>query len=192
MPYSIIEELSAKYVENRSKFFSYAFFCDSEEKQREILRGIKSEHIGCSHVCFASNINERFYSSDDREPSGTAGAQIEGAIKRSELVNVLVVVVRYFGGVKLGTQHLSGAYRLSSEMVIDNNTTKVEKYFAYSSCASYDTFSEIKRIATKNGLKIFDEKFDENVKFCIFLRENQENLLKNKCFLQKMDKFCYF
>lgn len=194
MPNCIVKEKSAKYIESKSKFYSYSFFCDSVDRQNEILKSLRQKHIGCTHVCFASSIDEgeiKLYSSDDREPSGTAGAQLASVLKKNDLVNVLLVVVRFFGGVKLGVQNLSHAYKLSGEMCIENNTHPVEKYFKYKASSSYENFDAIKRVVIKSGLKIFDEQFDENINFSMFLTEKTEILLKNLCYFEKTDEFSY-
>lgn len=94
----------------RSVFIANVCACHNEEEAKTFLNRITSEHHNATHNCRAYIIGETEYSSDDGEPSGTAGRPILNAIKRSGLVNVMVIVTRYFGGVKLGVRGLIDAY----------------------------------------------------------------------------------
>ena len=94
----------------RSVFIANVEICHNEEESKSFLNRITSEHHNATHNCRAYIIGETEYSSDDGEPSGTAGRPILNAIKRSGLVNVMVIVTRYYGGVKLGVRGLIDAY----------------------------------------------------------------------------------
>lgn len=94
----------------RSVFIANLEPCHNETEARDFLARITSQHRNANHNCRAYIIGNREYSSDDGEPSGTAGKPILNAIKRSGLVNVMVIVTRYFGGVKLGVRGLIDAY----------------------------------------------------------------------------------
>ena len=190
----IIGEKNEKYVENRSKFFSYIFFCDNLEKQEQIIRKIKSNHPSATHVCFASIIDEgeiKTYSNDDREPSNTAGGQILLALKKNDMVNTLCVVVRYFGGVKLGTVNLSKAYKTSAEMAIEENTKEVVKKTKYDCECSYENYDKIKKILAKNNLQVCAETFCESVKFSVYLTDNEEHILDEKCDKTRKNDYKY-
>ncbi len=107
----------------RSRFIGRAEPCYSDEGAREILKKIKAEYRDATHHCYAYVINSKGYksefSSDNGEPPGTAGRPILGAIKRSGLENIIVVVTRYFGGKKLGVRGLIEAYGLTAEKTLE-------------------------------------------------------------------------
>ena len=115
-----IPEHSAAYEEKikRSVFIASLEVCHDEDEVRNFLARVVSQHRDATHNCRAYIIKDSEYSSDDGEPSGTAGKPILNAIKRAGLVNVMVVVTRYFGGVKLGTRGLIDAYGGVAEKVL--------------------------------------------------------------------------
>ena len=102
----------------RSVFIANVAPCHDENEAKAFLTSIISQHRDATHNCRAYIIGENEYSSDDGEPSGTAGKPILNAIKRSELINVMVIVTRYFGGVKLGVRGLIEAYGESAEKAL--------------------------------------------------------------------------
>ena len=109
---------TGEYREKGSKFIAYAYPLDDAEKLKYIIPEIKKEHFKARHHCYAYKIgrdgnNYRF--NDDGEPSGTAGKPIFGQIEKFGLTDVLIVVVRYFGSIKLGTSGLIRAYKTSTE-----------------------------------------------------------------------------
>ena len=108
----------------KSKFFGYYFNVESQEDVKTILEQIKKENKKATHVCYAFRITKGQYlekAVDDGEPSGTAGKPILNVIQKQNLSNVLVVVVRYFGGIKLGAGGLVRAYsKTASETVKEN------------------------------------------------------------------------
>ncbi len=112
------------YKEKSSKFISYLFPVSSGEDGEKILSGMRKEYYDATHVCFSYRLGrgeeEYFRLSDDREPSGTAGQPIYQEIVRKELFNVLLAVVRYYGGVKLGKGGLQRAYSFSARQVIES------------------------------------------------------------------------
>ena len=116
-----IPEKSATYEEKikRSVFIANLEICNDENEARNFLARIISKHRDATHNCRAYIINEVEYSSDDGEPSGTAGKPILNAIKKSGLINLMIIVTRYFGGVKLGTRGLIDAYGGVSEKVLE-------------------------------------------------------------------------
>ena len=118
---TLLGESRAEYEEKRSKFIARAFPCESEEKAAEILSAIKTECWDARHNCYAYVLKDgsaRF--SDDGEPHGTAGKHILDCIMGSGVVDVIVVVTRYFGGVLLGTGGLVRAYSASAKDSLQN------------------------------------------------------------------------
>jgi uncharacterized YigZ family protein len=117
------------YKEKGSKFIAYAYPVSTEEEIKDILAHIRKEHHSARHHCFAWILNpetEDYRMNDDGEPSGTAGRPIYNQLKSFGLVNILVVVVRYFGGILLGTSGLTNAYKQAAQDAL-NNAPIVEK-----------------------------------------------------------------
>ena len=105
----------AIYKEKSSKFLAYAYPVESEEEIRTLLDALRKKYYDATHHCYAWRLGphgETFRANDDGEPSGTAGKPILGQLLSNELVNCLIVVVRYFGGTKLGVSGLIGAYKV--------------------------------------------------------------------------------
>lgn len=111
----------AIYKEKSSKFLAYAYPVESEEEIRTLLDALRKKYYDATHLCYAWRLGphgETFRANDDGEPSGTAGKPILGQLLSNELVNCLIVVVRYFGGTKLGVSGLIGAYKESAAEAI--------------------------------------------------------------------------
>src|SRR6187402_1748370 len=111
------------FKEKSSKFFGYAFPIESEEEVKPILETLKKQHPNAVHYCYAYQIGTetiQYRANDDGEPSNTAGTPIYGQIQSFGLTNVLVVVVRIFGGVKLGVGGLIAAYKTTAQMTLEN------------------------------------------------------------------------
>lgn len=114
---SIEKNATAETLIERSRFITHVFYAETEEKTRGYLDKIKKEYSDATHNCYAyvTDFGLSTKSSDDGEPSGTAGAPIMEVIKNKKLINVLVVVTRYFGGIKLGAGGLIRAYSASAK-----------------------------------------------------------------------------
>ncbi len=113
----------AEFVEQRSRFISFAHFVDSEAAALELVEHYRKEYNDSRHVCWAYMLGEsydNYRANDDGEPSGTAGRPILGQINSHELTNIIVLVVRYFGGIKLGTGGLVSAYQEGAAKAIEN------------------------------------------------------------------------
>jgi len=111
------------YKEKGSKFLGQAVACTNETEAKSIIKGLRKQNHGCVHVCYAYRFgsNKKLYKySDDGEPSNSAGAPIFGQIKSFDLTNVLITVVRYYGGTKLGVGGLIQAYKTASKQAIEN------------------------------------------------------------------------
>lgn len=126
--YITIEKIStAEFKDRGSKFIGIAYPIKEEKDVKEILQKVKKEHSQANHHCYAFRIGPdptAFRFSDDREPSGSAGKPILGAIQSHQLSDVLVVVVRYFGGTLLGVPGLIGAYRGAAQAALEAATTR--------------------------------------------------------------------
>lgn len=119
--YTIEKSSSAEFKDRGSKFIAYTYPVQSVDEFKKCLEAIKKEHPKATHHCFAYRIgldNNTYRVSDDGEPSGTAGKPILGQIDSKKLTNVLVVVVRYFGGTLLGVPGLINAYKSAASMAL--------------------------------------------------------------------------
>ncbi len=114
---------NVEIIINKSKFIAYKFFLNSLDDVKTNLNNLKIEHKKSTHICYAYLYNKEIISekfSDDGEPSGTAGLPILNVLKKKKLTNVLVVVVRYFGGIKLGAGGLVRAYTKACSEILKN------------------------------------------------------------------------
>lgn len=157
--YNTIAEPSEEmlYKEKNSKFFSYAFPISSEEEVKPILEEIKKKHHTARHWCYAfqTGTDQKIYyrANDDGEPSNTAGMPIYGQIQSFDITNVLMVVVRYFGGVKLGVGGLIVAYRESAKMALENSTIieeTIDVHFAIR--FDYKNMNKVMRVIKEKNL----------------------------------------
>lgn len=183
--FSIEKEIEIKITIEKSKFFGLCFFCSSLKQQNEILKQIRRKYLNATHICFGSlfyeNNQELSYSSDDGEPSGTAGLQIANALKENKVINALIVVVRYFGGIKLGVGGLSRAYKDCAIQTIKNNLKQV---FLKSYCSiktDYASFDFVKKYLEDNKILIENLLFENDISFNCYLKEGEINFIKNKC-----------
>lgn len=163
----------------RSVFIANLSPCHDENEAKNFLAKIISQHRDATHNCRAYIFSEgREYSSDDGEPSGTAGKPILNAIKRSGLINVMVIVTRYFGGVKLGTRGLIDAYGGTAAKALElaGSVEKIitEKFFI---ALEYNSVGNITRLLENSGGVNLSWDYGERVKVCAEIPiNNGENL----------------
>lgn len=176
---SIKFNIENEFIIKKSKFITKLYFVTSEIEIKNILDKNKTEYKDATHICYAYILNnvERF--NDDSEPSGTAGMPILNVLKNNNLNNVLCVVIRYFGGIKLGAGGLIRAYCSSvsealnkTEIINIVNGKKIELTF------SYDDIKKVNHIL--NNINIVDKQFDENVKYIIIVKEKNVDSLINQ------------
>lgn len=165
---------------NKSKFLSCAFNIQSKTEFLEILDKLKQEYSDATHICYAYSfyennvLLEKF--SDDNEPNSTAGKPILNVIKKNDLNNVLIVVVRYFGGIKLGAGGLVRAYTKSAVLAIDNCKQVEQEYFKkFEIKLNYEHINILYNLANSNSLKIL-ESFDNN--FIILINEKNIEIIE--------------
>jgi uncharacterized YigZ family protein len=168
--------------EKNSKFFGYAFPISSEEEVKEILDRLRKEHFSARHWCYAYQIGTektQYRANDDGEPNNSAGMPIYGQIQSFEVTNVLVVVVRYFGGVKLGVGGLISAYKTAAQMALENATIiekTINKHFVIS--FGYAHMNKVMRIIKEKNLQIVAQKMEMDCEIEISIRKkNAQNLL---------------
>jgi uncharacterized YigZ family protein len=167
--YTTIEKSStAEFKDRGSKFIAHAFPIETADDFKKQLQTLKKEHPKAVHHCFAYRIGtdgNNFRSSDDGEPSGTAGKPILGQIDSKELVNVAVIVVRYWGGTLLGVPGLINAYKVSAAMALQV-TPMVQKQveLTYNIEFDYTQMNEVMMILKQFNCKIIEQEMQL---FCI-------------------------
>ncbi len=175
----------------KSKFISSCYFVSDEEEAKEIILGIKNSFRDATHHVYSYVlVDSKSKSCDDNEPSGTAGIQILKVIKNFNLKNTLVVVVRYFGGIKLGTGGLSRAYFDSAKKLIEN-TKLITKKMCYKVKLRIG-YSDYNKILCVNKFKIINTNFDSEVTvtFAVehskleFFKKEIEEILAEKVSIQ--------
>lgn len=193
--YKVINNKQTKIVIEKSKFISYIYACSSMQSQNDILKEVKRQHLSATHICFASLIYQNSQIipsfSDDREPSGTAGAQILQALKEQELINTLCVVVRYFGGIKLGVAGLGRAYKEGALSTIFNNKQQVTLKTKFKLTCAFNEYNKIKPYLDKNNVETINLEFSNNVNFQAFLSEEEQNYLQNYATLENLQEKTY-
>ena len=172
------------YKEKGSKFLAYAYPIDNEELVKEIVENLKKEYYDARHHCYAWQIGTdglNFRANDDGEPSGTAGKPIHGQILSNELTNILIVVVRYFGGIKLGTSGLITAYRAAALDAIQNAEI-IEKTVVdyYNVCFNYEAMNDVMRIIKEEQPDILNQNFDLRCSIDLRQRKSEVEQLISK------------
>lgn len=169
------------YKEKNSKFFGYAFPIFSEDEAKKILDDLRKQHHSARHWCYAFQIGtEKIYfrANDDGEPSNSAGMPIYGQIQSFEITNVLVVVVRYFGGVKLGVGGLISAYRTAAQMALEVSEI-VEKTIDihYLVTFDYKNMNKVMRVIKEKNLDIVSQKMEMNCEIEIKTRKKNAEMV---------------
>lgn len=165
------------YKEKNSKFFGYAFPIQKEEDVKDILETIKKQHYNARHWCYAYQLGtETFYyrANDDGEPSNTAGMPIYGQIQSFGVTNILVVVVRYFGGIKLGVGGLITAYRAVAQMALEE-TEIVQKTInkSFQLHFEYKDMNHVMRIVKEKNLIIESQKLELSCEIEVSIRRSE-------------------
>ncbi len=169
------------YKVKGSKHFGFAFPVMNEDDIREHLDQLRKDHHSARHHCYAWSLGierEPYRANDDGEPSGSAGKPIYGQILSFDITNVLIVVVRYFGGTKLGVGGLIDAYRTAAKMAIEEGII-IEKQVCdyYKIDFSYNKMSEVMKVLKDLDLPQSDQNFDLNCSLKTSVRISESNLL---------------
>ncbi len=169
------------FKEKNSKFYGYAFPVTSEEEIKNHLEILRKQHYGAVHFCYAFQIGTekiQFRANDDGEPSNTAGAPIYGQIQSFELTNILIVVVRFFGGIKLGVGGLIAAYRASAQMALEVSEI-IEKTIDIHYIISFDykNMNKVMRVIKEKNLEIISQKMNESCEIEIATRKKNAEMI---------------
>lgn len=153
-----------EYEIKKSKFIGFTFLVSSEEKIDRHLKAIRAEHSTATHVCYGYTLNSSAKCSDDGEPSGTAGLPILEVIKKNGLSNVLVIVVRYFGGIKLGAGGLIRAYsRCASDTIKGSDIKELRLYTTYRLEVAYPNMPLINKMLKSSDYIIKNTTYANNI-----------------------------
>ena len=163
------------FKEKSSKFFGYAFPVSSQEEIKTHLEHLKKQHFGAVHFCYAYQIGTEkieFRANDDGEPSNSAGMPIYGQIQSFELTNILIVVVRFFGGTKLGVGGLISAYKTTAQMALEAASI-IEKTIDVSFKITFDykNINKVMRIIKEKKLKVLSQNMEMNCEIQITTRK---------------------
>lgn len=185
---TIAQPTLGEYKEKGSKFLAYTFAVYSEEEVKHCLEEVKKEHFKARHHCYAYRLGldgKRFRANDDGEPSGTAGRPILGQIDSFGLVNVLAVVVRYFGGTKLGTSGLKRAYKESTKDAFAQAEI-VEKIIEdqFHIIFDYVATSDVMNYLKNEGFTILNAAYEEKTTLTVSIR--QKDVMRFKESLEKI------
>lgn len=165
------------FKEKGSKFLAYAYPLNNANQVEGIIQQLKKKHPKARHWCYAWQtgvILENYRYNDDGEPNNSAGKPIFGQIQSFGVTNVLVVVVRYFGGTKLGVGGLISAYRSSAKLALENSIL-IEKMLMEFLTLKFDypDMDKVMRVVKENGLNIIDQKMELNCLFKVSVRRNE-------------------
>ena len=172
------------YTEKRSKFLAFAHHVDDVAEVKDIVAGYRKKYYDARHVCYAYMLGpdrQEFRANDDGEPSSTAGKPILGQINSNELTNILIVVVRYYGGVNLGTSGLIVAYREAASDAIAHatiETRQAEEIVKYS--FAYPQMNDVMRIVKDMNPRIVSQTYDNTCEIVLSIRKSEAEQLKSK------------
>ena len=169
------------FKEKNSKFFGYGFPILSDDEVKPLIDILRKKHFGAGHFCFAYQIGTekfQFRTNDDGEPNNSAGMPIYGQIQSFEITNVLIVVVRYFGGTKLGVGGLISAYKTSAQLVIESaNIIEKTININYLVLFDYKNINKVMRILKENNVEIVAQKMELSCEIEISIRkQNAEKI----------------
>lgn len=167
------------FKEKNSKFYGYAFPIQSEDDVKPILEKIKKQHYAARHWCYAFQLGTNkihFRANDDGEPNNSAGMPIYGQIQSFDLTNVLVVVVRYFGGIKLGVGGLVQAYKTGAQMALE--VAEIEEKtidIHYIVTFDYKNMNKVMRVIKEKNVQLIKQQMEMSCEFEISIRKQFAN-----------------
>ena len=172
------------YSEKRSKFLAFSHHVEGVDEVKDLILQYRKKYYDARHVCYAYVLGagrDVFRANDDGEPSSTAGKPILGQINSMELTDVLVVVVRYYGGVNLGTGGLIVAYRTAAAAALEASvveTRQVEAVVTYN--FPYVMMNSVMRVVKELKPRIISQTYDSTCEIKLGIRKSEEDLLKSR------------
>ncbi|MCK4313004.1 MAG: YigZ family protein [Candidatus Cloacimonetes bacterium] len=180
--YSVEKDRKVETKNRRSIFIAHLHYAETMKEAKEFISQVSAEHKTANHNCWAYIVGEKgetFHSSDAGEPSGTAGKPILNTLKKRKMTNIVAVVTRYFGGVKLGIRGLIEAYGESVETAIEQSPLKkLLNLIVFHLSTSYDFAEKLKYNIKSFNAEISDIKYSEKVEFHIKIEEYKKKELE--------------
>lgn len=181
---SIQKEITSEIIINKSKFITILTNINDIDKVKEKLEEIKKQYKDATHYCYAYIINNHERCSDNGEPSGTAGMPILNVLKQNDLTNILCVVIRYFGGIKLGAGGLIRAYSTSASVALNKATiTNIVNGYNITIEFSYNNLKQIDYLLKNIDIK---KDYQTNITYNFNITETKFNQIENE--LTKLSK----
>lgn len=169
------------FKEKNSKFYGYAYPITSEEEIKYFLEILRKKHNGAVHFCYAYQIGVdkiQYRANDDGEPSNSAGMPIYGQIQSFGITNVLIVVVRFFGGIKLGVGGLISAYKIAAQMALESAEIiekTIDEYFIIT--FDYKNMNKVMRIIKEKNIEIVAQKMELSCEIEITTRKKNAEII---------------
>jgi uncharacterized YigZ family protein len=172
------------YKDKASKFYGFGYPVKNEIEIKERLEYLKNLHPKATHHCYAYRLGtdkNNYRANDDGEPNGTAGKPILGQIDSFGVTNCLIVVIRYFGGTKLGVSGLIDAYKICAKQTLENTIIIEEKILNYYTLIClYENINKIYQIIQNYNAIIIEQKLNNNSTFIVAVEQEKANLLESK------------
>ena len=182
--YTITKPSEGFYKDKGSKFYSFALPAGNEEQTKAYLDNLKETYYDARHHCYAYAIGfnrETYRMNDDGEPSGTAGKPIYGQILSYNLVNIMIVVIRYFGGTKLGVRGLINAYKYAAVDALENATILERKIkHVYQLHYQYPLMNKVMHILKEENIKPLTTKFEVDCQLTFAIRQKEAEKIYDK------------
>ena len=170
---TVLERSEAIVVRDRSQFIGVLIHVTSLESIKQYLEAVRKEYPKAKHYCYAYILNDKKKCSDDGEPAKTAGRPLLELLEKKEMNEVLLVVVRYFGGVLLGAGRLMSTYlETGVETIAKADLLQIENRYVYRCRMSYKDFDEFKRLSNKFDISIVNTSYDEMVSIEILTKDD--------------------
>lgn len=167
------------FKEKNSKFYSYAFPVKNEDEVKEALETLRKQHSSANHCCYAYQIGThpdtlKYRANDDGEPNNSAGMPIYGQIQSYDVTNILIAVIRYFGGVKLGVGGLITAYRTGAQLALEASKIKTKTInIEYLVAFDYKNMNKVMRIIKEKNITIVSQKLELDCQITISVRKKE-------------------
>lgn len=199
--YKTIEgNAEGEFRDRGSRFIGFAYHVTTEAEIRELMQQLKKTHPKANHHCYAFRLGPSgnvFRYSDDREPSGSAGKPIFGALLSNDLTDILIIVVRYFGGTLLGVPGLINAYREAALQAISNSHIITRPVLArFRLTFSYDSMSEVMSVIKKSGVTIISQDMSEQCVLTLSVLKSasehfyrdvlNHHIIRSKCIIEAL------
>ncbi len=176
--YSIKNNLENTIIIKKSKFIGKIFFVNNKDEAMDILNSIKNKYTDSTHICYCYIIDNIIKFSDDNEPSNTAGMPIYNVLKNNNLNHVLAIVIRYFGGIKLGAGGLVRAYSNCVNSLVKENIIELKDGYRVLIKFNYDKIKDIEYILSK--VNIIEKKYNEDISIIFDISIDDYTDIKNK------------